>query len=83
MVKSPDQSRTPQKPKRDPARHSKPDPAKPTRAKAALFQQGVDAETSTPEVLGTRIRADIVKWREVISKAGSSRSEINFFVTPS
>jgi len=39
-------------------------------AKQALAQQGVDAQTSTPEALGARIRDEIVKWREVISKAG-------------
>jgi tripartite-type tricarboxylate transporter receptor subunit TctC len=39
-------------------------------AKDALFQQGVDAEASTPDALGTRIRNEIVKWREVIGKAG-------------
>ena len=39
-------------------------------AKQALAQQGVDAPASTPEALGARIRDEIVKWREVISKAG-------------
>jgi tripartite-type tricarboxylate transporter receptor subunit TctC len=39
-------------------------------AKQALAQQGVDAQVSTPEALGARIRDEIVKWREVISKAG-------------
>ena len=36
----------------------------------AMFKQGVDVETGTPEALGARIRDEIVKWREVISKAG-------------
>jgi tripartite-type tricarboxylate transporter receptor subunit TctC len=39
-------------------------------AKQALAQQGVDAQASTPAALGARIRDEIVKWREVITKAG-------------
>jgi tripartite-type tricarboxylate transporter receptor subunit TctC len=39
-------------------------------AKQALSQQGVDARASTPEAFGARIRDEIVKWREVIAKAG-------------
>jgi tripartite-type tricarboxylate transporter receptor subunit TctC len=39
-------------------------------ANHALAQQGVDAQASTPEALGARIRDEIVKWREVINKAG-------------
>jgi len=39
-------------------------------AKDALFQQGVDAEASTQDALGRRIRDEIAKWREVIGKAG-------------
>jgi tripartite-type tricarboxylate transporter receptor subunit TctC len=39
-------------------------------AKQALSQQGVDARASTPDALGARIRDEIVKWREVIAKAG-------------
>jgi tripartite-type tricarboxylate transporter receptor subunit TctC len=39
-------------------------------AKRALADQGVDAQASTPEALGARIRDEIVKWREVIGKAG-------------
>src|ERR1700730_9454125 len=34
MAKAPDSPNAPQKPKRDPAKHSKKDPARPTRAKA-------------------------------------------------
>jgi tripartite-type tricarboxylate transporter receptor subunit TctC len=37
--------------------------------KAAMAGQGVDTETSTPEALTERIRTEIGKWREVISKA--------------
>jgi len=40
--------------------------------KDALFQQGVDAETSTPQALTGRIRDEIGKWREVITAAGIS-----------
>jgi tripartite-type tricarboxylate transporter receptor subunit TctC len=39
-------------------------------AKQALAQQGVHAQSSTPAALGSRIRDEIVKWREVIAKAG-------------
>ncbi len=38
--------------------------------KEALLKQGVDAETGTPAELGARIRVEIVKWREVVAKAG-------------
>jgi tripartite-type tricarboxylate transporter receptor subunit TctC len=37
---------------------------------ALLDQQGVEAEPTTPEALGARIRADIDKWRGVVAKAG-------------
>jgi tripartite-type tricarboxylate transporter receptor subunit TctC len=36
----------------------------------ALALQGVQAESSTPEALDARIRADIEKWRDVVAKAG-------------
>jgi len=35
-----------------------------------LEQQGVVIETGTPEALAERIRADVVKWRDVIVGAG-------------
>jgi tripartite-type tricarboxylate transporter receptor subunit TctC len=38
--------------------------------KDLLTQQGLVAEAGPPEVLTEQIRSDIVKWREVISKAG-------------
>src|SRR5262249_45696413 len=38
--------------------------------KQALFNQGVDVETSTPEGLAARIREEIAKWRAVVDKAG-------------
>jgi tripartite-type tricarboxylate transporter receptor subunit TctC len=37
---------------------------------ASLKQQGVDIEAGTPAMVGARIKADLAKWREVISKAG-------------
>jgi len=37
---------------------------------AALKKQGVEIDTGTPEALAARIKADVVKWRDVISKAG-------------
>ncbi len=37
---------------------------------AALKKQGVEIDTGTPEALAARIMADVVKWRDVISKAG-------------
>jgi tripartite-type tricarboxylate transporter receptor subunit TctC len=37
---------------------------------AALAKQGVDAESSSPQALAARIRADIRKWRDVVAKAG-------------
>jgi tripartite-type tricarboxylate transporter receptor subunit TctC len=36
----------------------------------ALAKQGVEAEPGTPEALGNRIRADLAKWRDVITSAG-------------
>ena len=39
-------------------------------AKEALLAQGLDIETSTPEALTARVRADLEKWRGVIAKAG-------------
>ena len=38
--------------------------------RAALAKQGVEAEPGTPEALGVRIRADLAKWRDVITSAG-------------
>jgi tripartite-type tricarboxylate transporter receptor subunit TctC len=38
--------------------------------RAALAKQGVEAEPGSPEALGTRIRDDVRKWREVITSAG-------------
>jgi tripartite-type tricarboxylate transporter receptor subunit TctC len=37
---------------------------------AALAQQGVEAESSSPQALDARIKADIEKWRYVVTKAG-------------
>ncbi|HEX9466617.1 MAG TPA: tripartite tricarboxylate transporter substrate binding protein [Alphaproteobacteria bacterium] len=39
-------------------------------AQAALRQQGVDAETSTPAALATRIKTDVEKWQGVVTAAG-------------
>jgi tripartite-type tricarboxylate transporter receptor subunit TctC len=36
---------------------------------AALAQQGVEAEPSSPDALAARIRSDIEKWRGVVAKA--------------
>jgi tripartite-type tricarboxylate transporter receptor subunit TctC len=36
----------------------------------ALDKQGVVVDPGTPEVLGKRIREDVVKWRDVIVSAG-------------
>ena len=38
--------------------------------RAALAKQGVEAEPGTPAALGNRIRADLAKWRDVITSAG-------------
>jgi len=37
--------------------------------KAAMVNQGVDPEPSTPEALVTRMRDEIGKWRELVGKA--------------
>jgi len=37
---------------------------------AALAQQGVEAESSSPEALSARIKSDIAKWRDVVAQAG-------------
>ena len=37
---------------------------------AALARQGVEAESSSPQALDARIRADVAKWRDVVAKAG-------------
>ena len=39
-------------------------------AQSALRQQGVDAETSTPEALAARIKSDVEKWQAVVTSAG-------------
>jgi tripartite-type tricarboxylate transporter receptor subunit TctC len=38
--------------------------------KEALSQQGLVPDASTPDALAAQIREDIVKWRDVIAKAG-------------
>jgi tripartite-type tricarboxylate transporter receptor subunit TctC len=38
--------------------------------KKSLAAQAVDVETSDPEKLRARIRADIEKWRDIAAKAG-------------
>jgi tripartite-type tricarboxylate transporter receptor subunit TctC len=38
--------------------------------RAALTEQGVEPEPGLPEALGTRMRADVVKWHDVIVSAG-------------
>jgi tripartite-type tricarboxylate transporter receptor subunit TctC len=38
--------------------------------KLSLEKQGIELEPSTPEQLAARIRADLVKWSEVIRGAG-------------
>jgi tripartite-type tricarboxylate transporter receptor subunit TctC len=38
--------------------------------KEALAQQGLVPDSSTPDALAAQIRGDIVKWRDVIAKAG-------------
>jgi tripartite-type tricarboxylate transporter receptor subunit TctC len=38
--------------------------------KEALSQQGLVPDASAPDALATQIRGDIVKWRDVIAKAG-------------
>jgi tripartite-type tricarboxylate transporter receptor subunit TctC len=38
--------------------------------KEALSQQGLVPDSSTPDALAAQIRGDIVKWRDVIAKAG-------------
>jgi tripartite-type tricarboxylate transporter receptor subunit TctC len=38
--------------------------------RAAFAKHGVEAEPGSPEALGTRIRDDVKKWREVITNAG-------------
>ena len=37
---------------------------------AALQKQGVDPETGGPDVLAARIKTDLAKWRDLITKAG-------------
>jgi tripartite-type tricarboxylate transporter receptor subunit TctC len=38
--------------------------------KEALAQQGLVPDSSTPDALAAQIRGDIVKWRDVIARAG-------------
>jgi tripartite-type tricarboxylate transporter receptor subunit TctC len=38
--------------------------------RAALTEQGVEPEPGSPEALGNRMRADVVKWHDVIASAG-------------
>ena len=38
--------------------------------RAAFAKHGVEPEASSPAALGARIRADLLKWREVITTAG-------------
>jgi tripartite-type tricarboxylate transporter receptor subunit TctC len=38
--------------------------------RAALAKNGIEAEASSPSALGARIRADVTKWRDVITSAG-------------
>jgi tripartite-type tricarboxylate transporter receptor subunit TctC len=38
--------------------------------RAALTEQGVEPEPGLPEALGNRMRADVVKWHDVIVSAG-------------
>ena len=35
-----------------------------------LTKQGVETESGGPEVLAARISADLVKWRDLVVKAG-------------
>ena len=37
---------------------------------AALQKQGVDPETGGPDMLAARIKTDLAKWRDLITKAG-------------
>jgi tripartite-type tricarboxylate transporter receptor subunit TctC len=41
----------------------------------ALAAQGVDPEPGPPAAVGERIKADIVKWRDVVAAAGISGSQ--------
>jgi tripartite-type tricarboxylate transporter receptor subunit TctC len=41
-----------------------------SEVRAALTKQGVEPEPGPPESLGTRIRDDVAKWRDVIESAG-------------
>ena len=38
--------------------------------RAAFAKHGVEPQATTPAALGARIRADVVKWRDVITSAG-------------
>ena len=38
--------------------------------RAALTEQGVEPEPGPPQALGDRMRADVVKWHDVIVSAG-------------
>ena len=38
--------------------------------RAAFAKHGVEPQASSPAGLGARIRADVAKWRDVITSAG-------------
>jgi tripartite-type tricarboxylate transporter receptor subunit TctC len=38
--------------------------------RTAFAKNGIEAEASSPAALGARIRADVKKWRDVITSAG-------------
>jgi tripartite-type tricarboxylate transporter receptor subunit TctC len=40
------------------------------QVKSGLAAQGLEVEPGPPDALATRIRADIDKWRKVITEAG-------------
>jgi tripartite-type tricarboxylate transporter receptor subunit TctC len=40
----------------------------------AMLRQGFVAEPSSPEMLGSRIGAGLVKWRDVVATAGSTKN---------
>jgi tripartite-type tricarboxylate transporter receptor subunit TctC len=40
------------------------------QVRATFAKNGIEAEASSPAALGARIRADLLKWREVIANAG-------------
>jgi tripartite-type tricarboxylate transporter receptor subunit TctC len=40
------------------------------KVRATFAKNGIEAEASSPAALGARIRADLIKWREVVTTAG-------------